>query len=130
MSIDSLVKSGANGLSVSVSGDLGGRSLTVSSARDQSEPVDTSKIDASKDDALLSDAIVSALGPEIASANRRLSTTSISMSLGVDRESGRIVVTLIDKKTKNTVLQIPSNTALNLDRRLEQLTGIILDTHG
>lgn len=73
---------------------------------------------------------LSALREELESANQQLSTTGLTMSLGVDQESGRIVVTLIDQKTKNTVLQIPSDTALNLDRRLEQLTGIILNRYG
>jgi len=73
---------------------------------------------------------LSELGDQIESANQRLSAGGISMSLGIDQSSGRIVVTLKDQKTQNIVLQIPSDTALNLDRRIEQLTGLILDRRG
>ncbi|MDX1250734.1 MAG: flagellar protein FlaG [Gammaproteobacteria bacterium] len=48
------------------------------------------------------------------------------LQFSVDDDSGRIVVKVIDKETREVIRQIPSEEALQLAKRMEQSNGMLL----
>jgi flagellar protein FlaG len=66
----------------------------------------------------------------VAEANKRLQLTDQQMKIAIDQDTGSIVVTITDRKTGETVRQIPSEDALKLRRNLDSLTGILVDEKG
>lgn len=48
------------------------------------------------------------------------------LQFSVDDDSGRIVVKVIDKETREIIRQIPSEEALALAKRIEQSNGMLL----
>jgi flagellar protein FlaG len=51
---------------------------------------------------------------------------SNSLSFSVDEDSGKFVVKVVDKETKEVVKQIPSEEMLKLAQSLEQLKGLLI----
>jgi flagellar protein FlaG len=49
-----------------------------------------------------------------------------SINFSIDKESGRLVVKVIDNETKEVIKQIPSEEAVKLARSLEQLQGLLV----
>jgi len=70
------------------------------------------------------------LRASVAEANKRLQLSDQQMKISIDQDTGSIVVTVTDRKTGETVRQIPSEDALKLRRNLDSLTGILVDEKG
>lgn len=70
----------------------------------------------------------SELEESVRMANERLVGRNQQVALGVDAESGTVIVTVTDKKSGQVVKQIPSEEALRITRNLDELTGILVDT--
>lgn len=61
-------------------------------------------------------------------ANERLAGRHQQVALGVDQDSGTVIVTVTDSKSGQVVRQIPSEEALRITRNIDELTGILVDT--
>ncbi len=67
------------------------------------------------------------LDKAVSEINDYVQTIQRDLRFSVDQDSGRTVVKIIDSKSKEVIRQIPSEEALNLAHRLEQLRdGTIL----
>ena len=60
----------------------------------------------------------------------RMRAQGTSSHIEFDSESGRFVVKITDAEYGNVVLQIPSQDSLDLQKRLEEITGMILHKTG
>jgi flagellar protein FlaG len=60
-------------------------------------------------------------------ANERLSTRGQRVEIGVDNNTGTIVVKVSDVNTGEMVRQIPSEDMLRITRNIDALTGILVD---
>jgi len=60
----------------------------------------------------------------------RMRAQGTTSHIEFDSESGRFVVKITDAEYGNVVLQIPSQDSLDLQKRLEEITGIILHKTG
>lgn len=58
--------------------------------------------------------------------NRALQQINTSLEFTQDEESGRTVVKVIDRETRETLRQFPSEEALALSRSLDKLQGVLL----
>jgi len=70
------------------------------------------------------------LHDSVEEANKRLLVSNQQMTIAIDQQTGAIVVKVTDRKTGETVRQIPSEDALKLRRSLDSLTGILVDQKG
>ena len=70
----------------------------------------------------------SELEESVRTANERLAARHQQVALGVDSESGTVIVTVTDAKSGQVVRQIPSEEALRITRNIDELTGILVDT--
>jgi len=70
----------------------------------------------------------SELEESVRTANERLAGRHQQVALGVDSESGTVIVTVTDAKSGQVVRQIPSEEALRITRNIDELTGILVDT--
>mgnify|MGYP006288499865 CR=1 FL=1 len=71
--------------------------------------------------------VMDELRESLDAANKRLELSDQQIKLTVDQDTGAIVVTVTDRRTGDTVRQIPSEDALKLRQRLDSLTGILVD---
>ena len=60
-------------------------------------------------------------------ANHALRVRQQRLELSVDSETGIAMVSILDTKSGQIILQIPSEVSLNLARRIDQLTGVLID---
>ena len=60
----------------------------------------------------------------------RLDAHGSKSQIAYDQDSGRFVIRITNAETGDVVLQIPSQDMLDLQKRLESLTGIVLDKQG
>jgi len=60
----------------------------------------------------------------------RMSSKGADSHIEFDRDSGRFVVKITDPVYGTVVLQIPSQDSLDLQKRLEEITGMILHKTG
>ena len=74
-----------------------------------------------------SKSVMDELRESLDAANKRLELSNQQIKLTVDQDTGAIVVTVTDRRTGDTVRQIPSEDALKLRQRLDSLTGILVD---
>ena len=72
-------------------------------------------------------AVMEELRQSVADANHRLELSNQQIKLSVDQDTGAIVVMVTDRRTGETVRQIPSDEALKLRRNIDSLTGILVD---
>lgn len=72
-------------------------------------------------------ALKNELRESVNAANSRLALNGQRMELGVDDETGSVVVRVSDSKTGEVVRQIPSEDALRITRSIDLLTGILVD---
>lgn len=49
-----------------------------------------------------------------------------SVNLNVDRESGRVIVQIVDKETNTLIRQIPTKEVVEMAKALDQKNGILL----
>ncbi len=52
---------------------------------------------------------------------------SIGISFSKHKDTGRMVIKVIDKETGKVIRQIPSEEALNLTAKMEEMAGILFD---
>ena len=83
-----------------------------------------------KPSAPVSKSVQEDLRASVEDANKRLLVSNQQMTIAIDQQTGAIVVTVTDRKTGETVRQIPSEDALKLRRSLDSLTGILVDQKG
>jgi len=50
--------------------------------------------------------------------------------LSVDDETGRVVATIIDRKTREVIRQVPLQDLLDIAARLNDLVGLLFDAEG
>lgn len=67
------------------------------------------------------------LRESVQAANERLAERGTSISLSVDRSTNTVVVQVKDRDTGDTVRQIPPETAIQVARNIDRLTGILVD---
>lgn len=60
-------------------------------------------------------------------ANERLSDRGASINISIDRTTNDVIVQVKDRDTGDTVRQIPAETALQISRNIDRLTGILVD---
>lgn len=63
----------------------------------------------------------------VQSANERLSDRGTSISLSVDPSTSTVIVQVKDNETGDMVRQIPPESAMQVSRNIERLTGILVD---
>ena len=63
----------------------------------------------------------------VGAANERLLQRGQKLDIGVDEESGTIVIRVSDQKTGEMIRQMPSEEALRITRSIDRLTGILVD---
>ncbi len=90
------------------------RSIAPTKTEDISATTTTKKMGAAKDSSKLSlDSAVKQLNSYVQSVNRNL-------EFKIDKDSGRIVVKVIDAETDELIRQIPNEEALNIAKQLDQ----------
>lgn len=67
------------------------------------------------------------LRDSLQAANERLAGRGTSISMSVDRSTNTVVVQVKDRDTGDTVRQIPPETAIQVARNIDRLTGILVD---
>jgi flagellar protein FlaG len=60
-------------------------------------------------------------------ANERLNDRGASINISVDPSTKTVIVQVTDRETGDTVRQIPPESALQVSRNIERLTGILVD---
>jgi flagellar protein FlaG len=60
-------------------------------------------------------------------ANERLADRGASIDISVDESTNAVIVQVKDRETGDTIRQIPPESALQVSRNIERLTGIIVD---
>lgn len=60
-------------------------------------------------------------------ANERLSDRGASINISIDRTTNDVIVQVKDRDTGDTIRQIPAETALQVSRNIDRLTGILVD---
>jgi flagellar protein FlaG len=60
-------------------------------------------------------------------ANERLNDRGASINISVDPSTRTVIVQVKDRETGDTVRQIPPESALQVSRNIERLTGIVVD---
>ena len=60
-------------------------------------------------------------------ANERLADRGASINISVDESTNAVIVQVKDRETGDTIRQIPPESALQVSRNIERLTGIIVD---
>lgn len=63
----------------------------------------------------------------VGAANEKLLQRGQKLDIGVDEESGTIVIRVSDQKTGEMIRQMPSEEALRITRSIDRLTGILVD---
>lgn len=72
-------------------------------------------------------AVRAELQEAVGAANERLLQRGQKLDIGVDEESGTIVIRVSDQKTGEMIRQMPSEEALRITRSIDRLTGILVD---
>jgi flagellar protein FlaG len=60
------------------------------------------------------------------SINRHLRESSQNLRFTMDKETGEVIVRVVDTETDQVILQIPSEEALAISRSIEKLQGMLL----
>ncbi len=63
----------------------------------------------------------------VASINRRLEGNASSLRFSLDKDTGLVVVKVVDTGTDQVIRQIPSEEVLAISHSLEKLQGLLLD---
>ena len=71
-------------------------------------------------------AVRAELQEAVGAANERLLQRGQKLDIGVDEESGTIVIRVSDQKTGEMIRQMPSEEALRITRSIDRLTGILV----
>lgn len=66
----------------------------------------------------------------LADLQKVLSPLSRSLQFSIDDRSGRTVVRVIDRSTREVIRQIPSEEILALADRMDKIQGLLLSTTG
>ena len=74
-----------------------------------------------------SPAVRAELQEAVGVANEKLLQRGQKLDIGVDEESGTIVIRVSDQKTGEMIRQMPSEEALRITRSIDRLTGILVD---
>lgn len=59
--------------------------------------------------------------------NKMIESMDTSLQFYVHKDSGRIAVKVINNKTQEIIREIPAEEILNLDAKLKETTGLIID---
>lgn len=60
-------------------------------------------------------------------ANERLADRGASINISIDQSTNAVIVQVKDRDTGDTIRQIPPESALQVSRNIERLTGILVD---
>lgn len=64
---------------------------------------------------------------ELDKLNKELEFMNRSIRFSVDEDSNEIVVKVVDKVSGEVISQIPSDEIINLKKRLEEMTGLLVE---
>ena len=67
-------------------------------------------------------------GAFIDELNKQLISKQISLNFRIDKQSGSVVVKVIESESGKVIRQIPPDSILAMRGRLQEMTGIMLDT--
>jgi uncharacterized FlaG/YvyC family protein len=67
-----------------------------------------------------------ALKAALQEMNQRLATEGKQVSLEYNHDIGRVVIRVLDKRTQEVILQMPTEAALDLAQRLSSSPGFLL----
>jgi flagellar protein FlaG len=67
------------------------------------------------------------LRDSLAEANRRIAGSGRAVDVLVDKQTRMVVVRVTDRDTGEQVRQVPPESALNITRNIDRLTGILVD---
>ena len=67
------------------------------------------------------------LGDAVQRINDHMQVIRRDLQFSMDDDAGQLVVKVIDRETEDVVRQIPSEQALELSKRLEELQGMLLE---
>jgi flagellar protein FlaG len=63
----------------------------------------------------------------VVDVNQNLAGMHSELNFSVDKDSGKVVLKIIDSKTKEVIRQIPQEEALRLASKISQLLGLFVD---
>lgn len=63
----------------------------------------------------------------VQTANERLADRGASINISIDQSTNAVIVQVKDRDTGDTIRQIPPESALQVSRNIERLTGILVD---
>lgn len=63
----------------------------------------------------------------VEAANSRMQAQGRSLDVALDKQTNMVVVTVTDRESGQQVRQIPPESALNITRNIDRLTGILVD---
>lgn len=112
--------SGANGVSSSSTSVSVQDNIAALEQSQQAQANEEQKTDAS-------DVSYEELDDAVSKINDHMQTIRRNLHFNMDDDSGQLVVKVVDVDTDEVVRQIPSEEALQLSRRLEELRGLLLE---
>ena len=65
----------------------------------------------------------------VADISRSVSNIQRSLEFSVDEDSGRTIITVVDRETKQVIRQIPPKEILAIAKRIDHAAGILLEAH-
>jgi flagellar protein FlaG len=90
------------------------------------ETADSKKVNQADASNESGDAVSDAELKKSVDAINRFFNANNSVNLNLDRESGKVVVQIIDKETNTLIRQIPSKEVLEMAKDLEKKNGMLL----
>jgi uncharacterized FlaG/YvyC family protein len=67
------------------------------------------------------------LRDSVETANSRMQSAGRAVDVSLDKQTNMVVVTVTDRETGTKVRQIPPESAVNITRNIDRLTGILVD---
>jgi uncharacterized FlaG/YvyC family protein len=67
------------------------------------------------------------LRDSVETANSRMQSAGRAVDVSLDKQTNMVIVTVTDRETGAQVRQIPPESAVNITRNIDRLTGILVD---
>ncbi len=60
--------------------------------------------------------------------NTQIANTNVTLKIRVDQETGKNLVTVVDRETGEVIREIPPEETVRLEARIEKMLGIFVDS--
>ena len=60
--------------------------------------------------------------------NAQIANTNVTLKIRVDQETGKNLVTVVDRETGEVIREIPPEETVRLEARIEKMIGIFVDS--